>query len=139
MSSALIGSSDEGISPSCPAIRAISALTRPLDDLGQVAVEPFGEHRPEQVAGQPFERGLARADDLRRRARLGDHRQRGERFAHRLRGAGSGQAVLAALDAARFAELEHFFGLVSSALPSWSVGLARRQHHAGVSRRRRSA
>jgi len=30
-------------------------LDKPLDHLGQVAVEPFGEHRPQHVAHQAFE------------------------------------------------------------------------------------
>lgn len=47
----------------------------PLNQGRQVLVEPFSQRRTEQFAGQPFERGFARADDLRRHARFGQHGQ----------------------------------------------------------------
>lgn len=42
----------------------------------QVLVEPLGQRRPQQFPRQTFERGFARADDLRWHSRLSQHGER---------------------------------------------------------------
>jgi hypothetical protein len=87
-------------------------LDHPVDDRRQMGLQPLRQHRPQHLADQAFERGLARTDDLRLRPRFGEHRQRGERFAHRPRGALGGQARRIhppLVEHGRFVEIEDAF------------------------------